>query len=319
MQTEELSLSVIDIHGGTQGRAATNDEAVGSYADEMEAGTVFPPVTVYFDGAKHWLADGFHRYLAAKRTERETIAAEVHAGSRTDALRHALGANAANGLFRSNADKRNAVEIALEEWPDLANPVIAELCKVSADLVRRCRTEMEKAMRIDKPRKVTGRDGKQYPAAIEREPRGVTEKPSSAGEGGGTGGGGGGKPKGGDFSLTPGGANREIEAEARSMVRKGEIPFKELASLRSATAMDYAETAVNVLDLIPADDPKRGEAIARLERWIAKQRLMPAAPADSTPAPAEAADFQAPPPESPEAPEAEPETEIEQPTGAAAV
>ncbi|MCC5805406.1 MAG: hypothetical protein JJU00_03670 [Opitutales bacterium] len=277
MQTDELSLSVIDIHGGTQSRAATNDDAVGSYADEMEAGTVFPPVTVYFDGSKHWLADGFHRYLAAKRTGRETITAEVHGGTRTDALRHALGANAANGLFRSNADKRNAVEIALEEWPDLANPVIAELCKVSADLVRRCRTEMEKAMRIDKPGKVTGRDGKQYPAAVEREPRGVTEKPSSADQG--SGGGGGGKPKGGDFSLSPGGANREIEAEARSMVRKGEIPFKELASLRSATAMDYAETAVNVLDLMPADDPKRGEAIARLERWIAKQRLTPAKPA----------------------------------------
>ena len=315
MQTDELSLSEIDIHGGTQSRAATNDEAVGSYADEMEAGTVFPPVAVYFDGAKHWLADGFHRYLAAKRTGREMIAADVREGSRTDALRHALGANAANGLFRSNADKRNAVEIALEEWPDLANPVIAELCKVSTDLVRRCRTEMEKAMRIDKPSKVTGRDGKQYPAAVEREPRGVTEKPSSAGQGGGTGSGGG-KPKGGDFSLTPGGANREIEAEARSMVRKGEIPFKELASLRSANAMDYAETAVNVLDLMPADDPKRGEAIARLERWIAKQRLMPAATAESRPVPTGAAEFRAEPPESLEA---ETPTEIDKPAGAAVV
>lgn len=137
IEPTELSLETINIQGGTQARVRTTDEAIESYAEEMNQGTVFPPIIVYFDGATHWLADGFHRYLAAKRIGRTSILAEINAGGRSDALRHALGANATNGVYRTNDDKRNAVEIALEEWPDLANPVIAEICRVSVELVRR--------------------------------------------------------------------------------------------------------------------------------------------------------------------------------------
>lgn len=159
MQAKEIPLSAIDIYGGTQTRLKTTDEAVESYADEMSQGAVFPPITVYYDGARHWLADGFHRFLAAKRIDRAAILADIHAGSRTDALRHALGANATNGVCRTNADKRNAIEIALEEWPDRANPVIAEICRVSPDLVRRVRAEMAQNGRIAPRETVTGRDG----------------------------------------------------------------------------------------------------------------------------------------------------------------
>lgn len=200
MQTQEISLAAINIYGGTQARVQTTDDAVESYADEMTQGAVFPPIVVYFDGATHWLADGFHRFLAAKRIERTAILAEVYEGGRTDALRHALGANATNGVYRNNADKRNAVEIALEEWPDRANPVISEICRVSADLVRRCRTEMGKSGRLERRETVTGRDGKEYPAQIERQPRGKTERSSSEESGNSGGGGGGGGQKNGVMS-----------------------------------------------------------------------------------------------------------------------
>lgn len=269
MQTQnELQLDRIDIYGGTQARVATNDEAISSYADAMLEGAVFPPIVVYYDGSKYWLADGFHRFLAAQRNEFEHIAAEVHNGSRTDALKFALGANATNGIYRSNADKRNAVEIALEEWPNMANNVIAELCKVSADLVRRTRREMEKHERIEPQAKVTGRDGKEYSVGIEREPRGGGQ--SSKDDGSGGSGGGGGRPGGkgkGEFGA-PGGSNAEIEADARKMIREGEIKHSELDKLVSATAIDYAETAINVLDRMKEEDPRRPEAIRRIERWL---------------------------------------------------
>ena len=171
MPTQELSLDSINIYGGTQARVQTTDDAIESYADEMTQGAIFPPIIAYFDGTTHWLADGFHRYLAAKRIQRPSILAEVFPGGRTDALRHALGANVTNGVYRNNADKRNAVEIALEEWPDRANPVLAELCRVSPELVRRCRSELARSGKIDLPGKVTGRDGKEYPSQIERQPR----------------------------------------------------------------------------------------------------------------------------------------------------
>ena len=270
MQTKDLTLDKIDIYGGTQARVETNDDAINSYADEMLAGAVFPAIHVFYDGAKYWLADGFHRFLAAQRNEADSILADVYEGSRTDALRYALGANATNGVYRSNADKRNAVEIALEEWPNMSNSVIAELCRVSADLVRRSRSAMEKMERIEPQQQVTGKDGKQYPAGVEREPRGKTEKSSS--EGGGEGGGGGGSARGGKGEFgAPGGSNAEIEQEAKVMIRNGEIKHSELDKLNSATAIDYAETAINVLDRMKADDPRRSEAIGRIERWLAKQ------------------------------------------------
>ncbi|MGJ8653337.1 MAG: ParB N-terminal domain-containing protein [Opitutaceae bacterium] len=273
METKDLKLELIDIYGGTQARVATNDEAIGSYADAMLEGAQFPAIIVYYDGAKYWLADGFHRFLAAQRNEAETIRAEVHSGARTEALKHALGANSTNGIYRSSADKRNAVEIALEEWPNMSNSVIAEMCRVSHDLVRRCRLEMEKENRIESPKHVTGKDGKQYPSGIERQARGESRAPKddgSSSSGGGSGFGGGGKGKG-EFGA-PGGSNAEIEADARKMIREGEIKHSELDKLVSATALDYADTAINVLDRMKTEDPRRMEAISRIERWLERQK-----------------------------------------------
>tara|TARA_B110001469_G_scaffold292_1_gene382 strand:- start:622 stop:1446 length:825 start_codon:yes stop_codon:yes gene_type:complete len=271
MQTKDLTLNDVDIYGGTQTRVETNDDAINSYADEMASGAVFPPITVFYDGAKYWLADGFHRFLAVQRNEAESISAEVHEGSRTDALRHALGANSTNGIYRSNADKRNAVEIALEEWPNMSNSVIAELCRVSGDLVRRNRIAMEKLERIAPQDSVTGKDGKQYPSGIEREPRGKSERSSSEGEGGSGGGRSSGKGKG-EFGAE-GGSNAEIEQDAKIMIRNGEIKHSELDKLNSVTALDYADTAINVLDRMKPEDPRRREAIGRIERWLAKQKM----------------------------------------------
>lgn len=268
MQTQSLSLDLIDIYGGTQARVKTCDDAIESYAEEMAAGTVFPPISVYYDGATYWLADGFHRYLAAKRTGLPSILAEVQPGGRSDALRHALGANASNGVYRNNADKRNVVEIALEEWPDRSNAVLAGICKVSSELVRVRRAELVQSGRIVKAGKVTGRDGKEYPTEVEKQPRGKEEKRSSEGEGGG---GGGGRPQGGgDGPGAPGGSNMELEREAREMIRRGEINPFELKTLTTANAHDYAATVINLLGTMKPSDPQRRAGLQRIKRWVEK-------------------------------------------------
>lgn len=56
-----LKISDIIIDGGTQPRAACEASRVDEYASDMKEGAVFPPVDVFYDGAKYWLADGFHR------------------------------------------------------------------------------------------------------------------------------------------------------------------------------------------------------------------------------------------------------------------
>ena len=49
-----------------------------AYADEMSFGTVFPAITVFYDGVKYWLADGFHCFLTAQQNETETILTDAH-------------------------------------------------------------------------------------------------------------------------------------------------------------------------------------------------------------------------------------------------
>lgn len=267
-QSQEIPLDKINIFGGTQTRLKTNDDAVESYAEEMARGTVFPPIDVYFDGSTYWLADGFHRFLATKRNGGVVIAAQVQPGGRTEALRHALGANATNGVYRTNADKRNAVEIALEEWPELANAALAEICKVSAELVRNSRQQLVKAGRIPEVITVQGRDGKMYPGAIERQPRGKTEGASSE-KGGGGGGGGFSKGKGDAGAL--GGSTSELETEARQMIRNGEINPFELAKMSSATPLDYAVTTIKLLETMRRDHPQRREGLVKLRDWIDRE------------------------------------------------
>lgn len=277
MQTQQprkIALDQIDIHGGTQTRVKTNEEAIESYAEEMNHGTVFPPITLFFDGATYWLADGFHRYLAAKRIGLPDISSEIKPGGRIDALRHALGANATNGVYRTNSDKRNAAAIALEEWPGLANPVLAEICRVSTDLVRTCRKELEQAGKIERPQRVVGRDGKQYPSEVERElteqtdDKAVHRTAGGAGGEGGEGGGRGGRPSGKGDGGAPGGTNAELEREARAMMHRGDMNPFELGKLMSVTAHDYATTVVNLLNTMPAHAPKRNEGLLRIKRFI---------------------------------------------------
>lgn len=266
---QNISLTLIDIYGGTQTRVATSDDAIESYAAEMERGAEFPPITVFFDGSKHWLADGFHRLLAIKRNGGTSIDADVQPGSRTDALRYALGANATNGLYRTNADKRNVADIALREWPTLSNSFLADVCKVSVELVRNVRTELTNSGMIEKPERVTGKDGKEYTVGVERKARGKTEK-SSEEEAGGGGGKGGGFSKGkADFGAT-GGTNKELEMEARSMIRKGEMNPFELSGLLTATAHDYAATVVRLLDTMKPEIKERTDGLLRIKRWVDK-------------------------------------------------
>jgi len=59
--TDSPSLSQIRIDGGTQPRTELNEDVIAEYAELLADGVEFPVITVYFDGANYWLADGFHR------------------------------------------------------------------------------------------------------------------------------------------------------------------------------------------------------------------------------------------------------------------
>lgn len=132
-----LELSKIRIDGGTQSRVALNQEVVDEYAEGYRAGANMPPIVVFFDGSEFWLADGFHRFFAAKQAGCSFIHEERTPGQRRDAVLYSLGANSKHGLRRCNADKRQAVETLLAdpEWAAWSDNEIAKRCGVGNHLV----------------------------------------------------------------------------------------------------------------------------------------------------------------------------------------
>lgn len=137
MDKQILSLAQIRIDGGTQSRVELNNATVEEYSEAMTDGVEFPPVVVFFDGASHWLADGFHRYFGAEQAGLETITADVRKGTQLDGQLFSFGVNANHGLRRSHADKRKAVTGALQHpvsgsWSDRQ---IAKHCGVGNQLV----------------------------------------------------------------------------------------------------------------------------------------------------------------------------------------
>jgi hypothetical protein len=109
-----IELSTIRIDGGTQPREEIDQKAVDEYAESYAALVKLPPVVVYFDGANAWLADGFHRYHAAKKNGNQAIDVDWREGTLEMAKFFAAGANVAHGLRRKEADKKRAIMMLLE-------------------------------------------------------------------------------------------------------------------------------------------------------------------------------------------------------------
>lgn len=144
-ETREISLKELVLDKHVQMRASVSTVAVQDYADAMADGDEFPPIIVFGRiGLKHFVADGFHRVLAARKLGRKTVLATVHDGGKREAMLYAMKANAAHGVRRSNADKQRAVEACLHdrEWVKWTDTEISRRCCVSPALVARLREHM---------------------------------------------------------------------------------------------------------------------------------------------------------------------------------
>lgn len=252
-----MPIEDISIYGGTQTRASTNDDAIDSYSESIKDGQSFPPIEVFFDGAKYWLADGFHRLLAHKRAGKAEVSSKIFEGSRKDALLHALGANSKNSLYRSNADKRNAVEIALEEFPGETNAFIAKVCAVSASMVSNARKRFEELNREEEaPLKSSKPQAKakqvSVPAAgIERQPRGSAGDRDNNQAGGGK-----------------SGSRGQSSPDALADLDSGDFNADDLPETIELSPFVYAENAIKFLSKIPKNDPDAGAAYAKVMEWL---------------------------------------------------
>ena len=128
----------------TQARAGMNHDVVEAYAAKMVDGAKFPPVVLFQDQDHYWLGDGFHRVAAAEKAGKKNINAEIREGAFRDAWLHSIGANDNHGARLTNADKRHAVIMLLQDeicglWP---NRRLAVLANVSDQFVSNMRKEL---------------------------------------------------------------------------------------------------------------------------------------------------------------------------------
>jgi hypothetical protein len=153
----ELATDNILASAATQVRKKLDHTVIESYVEAIGNGAIFPPLVVFAekDSDRYILADGFHRLHAFVNSEIGQCPVEVHEGGLHEALMWALGANDEHGLRRTNADKRNAVEMALKdpEISTLKPTEIADICRVNERTVRRIRDDMDLAKPKNKPNK----------------------------------------------------------------------------------------------------------------------------------------------------------------------
>jgi hypothetical protein len=103
----------------------------------MAAGAAFPPLVVFQEGDRFWLAEGFHRHAAGLDAGLGELPCEVRQGGLRDAILHSVGSNATHGLRRTNADKRRAVSILLQDELVAVDPATGDRWS-DQEVSRRC-------------------------------------------------------------------------------------------------------------------------------------------------------------------------------------
>lgn len=142
----KMLIELIEATTATQVRTKLHNDVIDLYEKDIRNGAVMPAVIVFAEkgSSRHILADGFHRLVAHVNAEQEEIEVDIREGGMHDALAYALSANRVHGLRRSNADKTNAVTMALKDpvFSALLQTEIADLCGVSRETVSRISTRL---------------------------------------------------------------------------------------------------------------------------------------------------------------------------------
>lgn len=230
-----IALNAIELDTTIQCRADIDIATVNEYAEAMREGAEFPPVELFGTDAKCWIGDGWHRVMAARSIGLKEIAAELLPGSRLDALKFALSANAVHGRRRTNADKRCAVAIALREFGKMSDRAIADMCAVSDPTVASMRRMLEPTAKDLQFDTRLGRDGKERPA----HPAPNVARPSHTGS----------APA--EPTLPP-------EPAAQPLPKPGP----------PRNGMQFARMAVMDLEQIRPDDLERDQAIHFVRGWL---------------------------------------------------
>lgn len=147
---------------------------VADYAEDFDNA---PAVLVVHDrDDHHFLADGYHRFAAAKKLGLKGIECHIKQGVYLDALRTAMEVNEdRHGLPLTTADRLHWLDEALKhpEMSTWSAHKLSEFCGLSVDTVLKRKNLV---LSDSNSTTVVGRDGKVRPATRKDDPRSTVEK-----------------------------------------------------------------------------------------------------------------------------------------------
>lgn len=176
-KVHSLSLDVLRLDGGTQARLAVSEDTVDDYAEVLEQAEgdwPFAPIDVFHDGTDYFVADGFHRTLAAVRLKRASVPCHVHRGTAKDAKIFGMTANDRHGLRMSRADKRACVLWLLDQGV-MKHTEIAKTAGVGVRTVVRIVSESKNTPMACQPSKTRQKPSKPDPVEEEVWPEDDTD------------------------------------------------------------------------------------------------------------------------------------------------
>ena len=178
---EYIKLKDLVQHRDLQVREALDEDRIKFLATVFEG---WDPLIAYKVDGKLYLADGYHRYAAARYAGLQEIPVEIREGPFRDALECALTVNAGSRIKPLTLRERtHGCCLMLEIWTERSDRWIAEDMGVNHETVRGLRETMEATGEIRQLDRLLGKDGKWRPRKIRKpvEPKG--ELPASIPQG----------------------------------------------------------------------------------------------------------------------------------------
>lgn len=228
---------------------------VSDYADAMTDGCAFPPVVLFYDGQRHWIADGFHRIAAAEQCGFIDIDADVRDGTRLDAVWFALGANRQHGRRMTHDDRIAAVKRGVIEFHARSNREIARQIGCDDKTVGAVRASLESTAIFPQLDRTVGADGKSRPAKRESNAPAVDVPAVRTG-----------------VSFAESYRDPDVPVEDTPAVHSQPVrTVKPAARVLNppSNGMQFARMALLDLEQITEDDAERKGALAEVKQWLA--------------------------------------------------
>lgn len=144
-------LAILDLDDSFQIRVETKEEKIQQYADyflERDGWGDFPPIQVVYINGKYMIADGIHRFNAAKRAGLEMIPCDLVTGNYETLLDESVKKNGIQGIDMGPKDWKKFRRLAMEALckgliENRTMTDMAKLCRCSVPTITSLRREME--------------------------------------------------------------------------------------------------------------------------------------------------------------------------------